>query len=185
MSTDPSQLTKSLSPGATPVSNFKLARTNWRQSIVFGLLWATFLAIHTTMILWFSGWQMVSSIAYLALLVFIGASIGGALGWFCTIWFTARRISQKRFAAALVLILLGTIGITAGLFALHYRLYYAQWHMATFSISWFFQFAFTSISAVYLFAVQGLRLLLPFGPLGLLIAAVAFVRFAPTNSQRI
>lgn len=168
-----------------PRSNFKLALVHWRQSTLFAIIWAVFLALHTIVNLWLSGWQSFSSIANLAMLIFVGSFIGGALGWLCTIWVAARLVAPKRFAAAMVLVLLGTVGITAGLFALQYRLYYSQWHMPAFTIGWFFQFAFTSLSAVYLFAVQGLRLLLPFSPLGLFIAATAFVRFAPRNPQKI
>ena len=164
-------------------SNYRLALTCWRQSVVFGLLWGCFLAIHSVGKLYWSGWQEPSAIWQLALLMFVGTSIGGAFGWFFSIWFSAHRIAPKRFAASFVLILIITVGTTALLFALQYRLYYSQWHMPAFSIGWFFQLLFTGLSALYLFAVQGLRLLLPFAPVGLIIAAILFARLGPQNPK--
>ena len=162
-------------------SNLQTALSHWRQSILFGLVWGSLLALHTVGKLYWFGWLNQNSIWQLALLMFIGTSIGGASGWLCSIWFSAHRVSPKRFATAFVLILLSTVAITALLFVLQYRLYYSQWHMSTFSIGWFFQILFTGITALYLFAVQGLRLLLPFAPVGLIIAAIIFSKIAPKN----
>ena len=170
-------------PNQTRKSNFRLALTRWRQAIVFGLLWGGFLSLHSAGKLYWSGWQEQSAIWQLALLMFVGTSIGGALGWLLSIWFSAHRISPKRFAASFVLILLFTVGVTALLFALQYRLYYSQWHMPAFSLGWFFQVLFTGLSALYLFAVQGLRLLLPFAPLGLFVAAILFAKIGPKNPK--
>ena len=168
-------------PSPTRKSNFRLALSHWRQAIVFGLLWGGFLSFHAAGSLYWSGWQEPSAIWQLALLMFVGTSVGGSFGWFFSIWFSAHRISPKRFATSFVLILLFTVGTTAFLFALQYRLYYSQWHMPTFSIGWFFQMFFTGLSALYLFAVQGLRLLLPLAPLGLFIAAIIFAKTGPDN----
>ena len=151
--------------------------------MLFGLLWGGFLALHTAVNLYLAGWQEASAIWQLALLMLIGTAIGGAFGWLLSICFSAHRASPKRFAASFVLILIFTIGITALLFALQYRLYYSQWHMPVFSIGWFFQLFFTGLSALYLFAVQGLRLLLPVAPIGLIIAAITFTKVAPTNPK--
>ena len=164
-------------------SNFQLALTHWWQAILFGLLWGCFLALHTVGKLYWSGWQEPFAIWQLALLMFIGTSVGGTFGWFFSIWLSAHRVAPKRFAASFVLILLFTVGTTALLFALQYRLYYSQWHMSAFSIGWFFQLFFTGLSALYLFAVQGLRLLLPFAPLGLVIAAIIFAKIGPKNPK--
>lgn len=165
------------------MSNFQLALTHWRQSIMFGLLWGGFLALHAAGKLYWSGWQEPTSIWQLALLMFIGTSVGGAFGWFFSIWFSTHRISPKRFATSIVLILIFTVGIAALLFALQYRFYYSQWHMPVFSIGWLFQLFFTGLSALYLFAVQGLRLLLPFAPIGLIIATITFTKYAPQNPK--
>ena len=55
------------------------------------------------------------------------------------------------------------MAMTAFLFALDYRVFYARWHAPTGSLIWMFQFAFTSASAVYQFGVLGSRLFLPLG----------------------
>lgn len=170
-------------PIQTRKSNIRLALSHWRQAIVFGMMWGGFLALHSAGKLYWSGWQEPSAIWQLVLLMFVGTSIGGTFGWFLSNCFSAHRVSPKRFATSFVLILLFTVGTTALFFALQYRLYYSQWHMPTFSIGWFFQVLFTGLSALYLFAVQGLRLLLPFAPLGLFIAAIIFTKFAPNNPK--
>ncbi len=164
-------------------SNLALARKGLLQSFLFGLIWAIFLALHTIVKLYWLGWQNFASIQNFALLIFFGALIGGAVGWLVAIWLSAHRLPAKRFATSLVSILLFTVGTTALIFALQYRIYYSQWHMPVFSIGWFFQLLFTGLSALYLFAVQGLRILLPLAPLGLLIAAAIFVKRAP-NANR-
>jgi hypothetical protein len=171
------------SPEHPRKSNLQIAISNWQQSLLFGLLWGAALALHSIGKLYLIGWQEPGSIWRLAILMFTGTSIGGMIGWLCSIWLSAHRISPKRFAASLVLILLFTVGTTALLFALQYRLYYSQWHMPTFSAGWFFQVLFTGLSALYLFAVQGLRLLLPFAPIGLIFAALIFSKIAPTNPK--
>lgn len=156
--------------------NWTLARRDWRQTLLFGLIWAIFMAVHTLGSLYGQGWQDITSIAKLTLLIFIGALIGGMLGWFLATLLGAHRIAPKRFAVACVFILLATVGVMASLFALQYRQYFSQWHMSTFSIGWFYQLVFTGASALYLFAVQGLRLLLPFGPVALVLASLYFAK---------
>ena len=73
-------------------------------------------------------------------------------------------------------LILGTAGITAFFFFLQYRLYYAQWHDQSFSEMWIVQMLFTGATAVYIFAVSGLRMLLPFGLPVLFGAALVFAR---------
>lgn len=161
--------------------NFPLARGHWRQALLFGLVWAGLLSAHAFAKLLWLGWQDTTSITQMSLLIFVGNLLGGTLAWMTAITIGAHRISPKRFAVAMVIILVVSIGTSAFLFAMQYRLYYSQWHMSMFSIGWFFQLVFTGASALYLFAVQGLRLLLPLGPLFLAIAALAFVKWAPTR----
>jgi uncharacterized membrane protein YsdA (DUF1294 family) len=156
--------------------NWTLARRCWRQTLMFSLIWAIFLAVHTLGSLYWQGWQDITSIAKLTLLIFIGALFGGMLGWFLAILLGAHRIAPKRFAVAFVFILLATVGAMVALFALQFRQYYTQWHMPAFTIGWAYQLVFTGISALYLFAVQGLRLLLPFGPVALVLAPLYFVK---------
>lgn len=70
---------------------------------------------------------------------------------------------ETRFAACFVLLALGTIAMTAFLFAMEYRSFYAQWHHPILTWMGFRQFIGTSASGVYQFAVMGLGLYLPAG----------------------
>ncbi len=156
--------------------NWKLVRIRRAQAMLFGLLWAMFLAAHASASLYGQGWMNMTAIGKMAAIIFAGAFLGGATGWSLSLLLSAHKIEPKRFATVFVLILLGTIGFSAGIFSLQYRLYYSQWHDPAFTIGWAYQLLFTTASSLYLFSVQGLRLLLPLGPLGLLVAALVFVK---------
>lgn len=92
---------------------------------------------------------------------------GGLLAWPLVVALTrlaARgRRTETRFAAAFALLAFGTITMTAFLFAMDYRVFYAQWHQPFGTRIWMFQFLFTSLGASYQFAVMGLGLYLPAG----------------------
>lgn len=104
--------------------------------------------------------------------------VGGLIGWVLALPFArfcaAGRRPETRFAAWLLWLAIGTIGVTAGLFALQYRSFYSQWHAPFLSRIWVYQLVFTSASAVYQFAVIGLRLFMPLGFM-LLIATSAIM----------
>ena len=74
---------------------------------------------------------------------------------------------ERRFAATFVSLCTVTIGITAMLYALHFRFYFSQWHADPFTIRWAFEFGFTIAAALYQFAVLGLRLYFPLGLIAL------------------
>ena len=103
---------------------------------------------------------------------------GGLLGWAVALPLLRSLIrrwsTERRFAAVLLVLTCATIFATAGLFALQYRIFYAQWHAAFGSRIWVYQFVFTTAGAVYQFLVMGLRLYLPVG-LVLLMAASLFL----------
>jgi hypothetical protein len=112
------------------------------------------------------------------LLVFF---LGGFFGW----WLTALvgHFFQRAVKRPPVLTVLASTGLaaatvfaTAGLFALEYRSFYAQWHAEPFSCIWLLQFLFTSASAFYQFAVMATRLYLPLGPLCLIAATWIMLR---------
>ena len=105
---------------------------------------------------------------------------GGLIGWFLALP-VARFLAlgapvPSRLAASLLLLTLASVSAAAILFALQYRIFYAQWHQPFGTIIWVFQFVFTSASAVYQFAVLGFRLLMPFGFLVLLGASMVLSR---------
>jgi hypothetical protein len=84
----------------------------------------------------------------------------------------AGRKGQSQFMSALVIgLALSTIGSTAVIYLFNFRSYYAFWHDHPGEHDWYWQQFFTTASAFYQFAVLGMRLYLPFGPLVLIIAA--------------
>lgn len=90
---------------------------------------------------------------------------------------TARLIAGKRppearFSAAFLCLGIATIAVTAGLYAVIYRLFFAQWVGEFPSTFWAYQFAFTFATGLYQFAVIGLRNYFPLGPLVLVAASL-------------
>lgn len=83
-----------------------------------------------------------------------------------------RRPLETRFAAFFLTLSVGTMAMTAFLFAMDYRIFYSRWHAPFGSMIWMFQFVFTGASAVYQFAVLGSRLFLPLGLLFLLATSL-------------
>ncbi|HEV7309105.1 hypothetical protein [Ensifer sp.] len=116
---------------------------------------------------WFGLWlREGASTFHLAELLQMFA-FGAALAWPPALFLArlaalGRRV-ETRFAACLFFLSLGTIGMTALLFALDYREFYSQWHAPIGTKTWLFQFAFTTAIAFYQFLVMGLRLYLPLG----------------------
>ncbi len=89
-------------------------------------------------------------------------------------WVPGRWRKGQRFAAAFIGLSLATIGITALIFALHFRAYFAEWHDDHLSIRLAFETTFTIAAAIYQFLVLGLRLYLPLAVIALLGASWAF-----------
>ena len=105
---------------------------------------------------------------------------GGGLAWILMLpiarMFAHGRAAETRFAAFFLLLTCGTIAVTAFLYALDYRQFYAQWHEPVGSRIWVLQFLFTVAGAVYQFAVLGIRLYLPLGFLALLATSLLMAR---------
>ncbi|MGI2032100.1 hypothetical protein ACRQ1B_06870 [Rhizobium panacihumi] len=105
--------------------------------------------------------------------------LGGFFGWWAVelVSHVLKQYVRVRWlflAIAITALAAGTVFVTAGLFALEYRSFYAQWHAEPPSHIWLLQFLFTSASAYYQFAVMALRLYLPLGPVFLAAAAWLF-----------
>lgn len=77
----------------------------------------------------------------------------------------------SRFCAVALCLCLVTYGITALLFAVQYRIFYAQWHEPFLTRIWFFQQVFTTLGAIYQFTIIGLWLYFPVGILSLFITS--------------
>ncbi|NWJ26457.1 hypothetical protein [Rhizobium sp. RM] len=106
--------------------------------------------------------------------------VGGLLGWlvaaaaFCVV--PSASPNAIRFGTAFILVAISTCLATALIFALQYRVFYAQWHAPVFSRIWFFQQLFTSLGAIYQFSVIGLRLYFPYALLPILLASAILCR---------
>ncbi len=105
---------------------------------------------------------------------------GGMIGWLVALpliyWVRKRGGPQTVLAAWLLLLGVVTVGAIAGIYALQYRTFYAHWHAPFSSRIWVYQQIFTTASALYQFAVLGLRHLLPAGLAMLLVLSMVMAR---------
>lgn len=119
-------------------------------------------------------WETPVLVRTVVLLFALGGAFAFPIGWTLARLLSQGRRPETAFAAAFVSLGVATIGLTALLYALEYRSYYAEWHAAPFTITWAFQFVFTGLVAAYQFAVLGLRLYFPVGFVALFSAALWF-----------
>lgn len=108
----------------------------------------------------------------LTILFFAGGLIAWPVAIFLIRFCSLGRSLEVWTAASILFLSTTTIAITSTTFALIYRSYYVQWHDTALTKLWLIQLVFTTASALYQFAVIGLRLYLPIGPLFLLAAAL-------------
>ena len=146
------------------------ALPGWRLAIAGSLIWSAAMAASAVISLWMGARasspgtiQLVVLFAFGALVAFVPAVTLARL-------FRARPF-EVRFASSFIALTIVTVGATALLFALYFRLYFSQWHGDAFTVLWFFQLAFTVAAAIYQFAVLGLRLYFPFGLIALFAAS--------------
>jgi len=139
--------------------------------------WGVVMAASALAALYLRNGLLTSHLTALALVYFLG----GALSWPIMVPLARRVASSRppsaRFAAFFLALSLGTTAMTAFLFAMDYRWFYARWHAPFGSLIWTFQFLFTGASAVYQFAVLGVTLFLPFGLLCLIATSAYLARY--------
>ena len=142
---------------------FNAARLDWRDVVYGAVAWGAAMAISAQASLWLSVGALTSHYWTLTAMAFGGA----ALAWpfsLATFRFIAfRRTREAAFAAAFLCLTVITIAATSAIFAVIFRSFYAQWHGEAFSRLWLVQLVFTTASALYQFAVLGIRLYLPLG----------------------
>lgn len=169
-----------LSPSPRPASGLRARLTASRpplgEWLIGAVLWGLLIALSVT----FSAYGLHRLPGTHRAIVLALYFTGAALGWIAALplmrFASLARPPETRFAAAFLFLGAGTAALTALLFALHYRQFYAQWHQPFGTVIWFFQFAFTSASAVYQFAVLGIRHYLPFGLILLIGASILHAR---------
>jgi len=168
------------SPDLRRVSGFRArlaaSRPPIAEWLIGALLWASLITLSVT----FSAYGLHRLPSIHKTIVLGLYFCGAALAWLAALplmrFASLARPPETRFAAAFLFLGTGTAVLTALLFALHYRQFYAQWHQPFGTRIWFFQFIFTFASAVYQFAVLGLRHYLPFGLILLIGASILHAR---------
>jgi hypothetical protein len=140
------------------------ARPGLAEGVVGGFGWGLAMAAAAALGL---EWRMEAITGHFRPLLAVYFA-GGAVAWpaalFITRFVALGARPALRFAVALATLALATIGLTALVFAAVYRQFYADWHGEPFTTIWVLQFVVTIISALYQFAVLGLWLFLPLGP---------------------
>lgn len=101
---------------------------------------------------------------------FVGGVIGYGFAYPATHLFAKRLPARLVLPFAVVMLAGFTLAATAGILALDYRAYYAEWHEVAFSRDWFSQQFYTALSSTYQYLVIGTRFYWPLGPLFLLLA---------------
>ncbi len=110
-------------------------------------------------------------------ITFAGSFIASLLSFAAAKLLTLRRPQKSaRFAAMFICLAVGTCGVTALLFLLQFRLYYAQWHSDQLSSHMLREILFTAASSTYIYAVLITRQLLPWGLPLLVIASWIYAK---------
>jgi len=141
----------------------RAARLGWRDVVYGAIAWGAAMAISAQASLWLSVAALTSHYWSLTALAFVGATCAWPPSLAAFRFIAFRRAREAAFAAAFLCLTIFTIGITSAMFAIIYRNFYAQWHGDPFTRIWLVQLLFTSASALYQFAVMGIRLYLPLG----------------------
>lgn len=158
------------------VNHVRSALPGWRATLFGSLAWAVAMGASALINLLLDHWATPDKIRIVSLLFAGGGALAFPLGLFAARLVSLGRGREVAFAAAMVCLAAATIGLTAGLYALQYRSYYAEWHAPVFTLTWGFQLAFTMAVASYQFVVLGIRLYFPLGFIALFAASLWFAR---------
>ena len=147
-----------------------------RAALFGALLWAATMGASALVNLLLDSWVTPDKIRTVSLLFAGGGALAFPAGLFAARLFSLGRGPEVAFAAAMVCLAAATIGLTAGLYALQYRSYYAEWHAPIFTLTWGFQLVFTMAVALYQFVVLGIRLYFPLGFVALFAVSLWFAQ---------
>nr|WP_027051643.1 hypothetical protein [Mesorhizobium erdmanii] len=164
---------------ATPSRNLNYLRRalpGWRVALFGSLLWAVAMGASALVNLLLDNWVTPDKIRTVSLLFAGGGALAFPVGVFAARLVSLARGPEVAFASAMVCLAAATIGLTAGLYALQYRSYYAEWHAPVFTLTWGFQLAFTMAVALYQFVVLGIRLYFPLGFIALAAVSLWFTQ---------
>ncbi len=103
------------------------------------------------------GWQDWNTVAHLSAIYGVGAAVGMGIALVLAMLLPKPRSRWTRTLLLAVLVVMAMAGATGALVILDYRMYYSQWHAPAFSRIWIWQQVFTSLGALYQYAVMGTR----------------------------
>lgn len=151
--------------------------------VIFGsAAWGIVLAVAAMAGMWLQNGLILLNPLAIAGVYFYGGSLGFAPAVWVGRMLVARRSLPLRLFGGVVLIALSSHVATAAIFALQYRVFYSHWHANFPDIIWFFQLAFTSAGAAFIFTVGSFADYWPFAILAFLAFGVWFaVRGAGTR----
>ena len=111
-----------------------------RLAILGAAVWGFAMGASAFLTLLLDHWETPVRVRTVVLLFALGGAIAFPVGWTLAKLLSNGRRSETAFAAAFVSLGVLTIGLTALLYALQYRTYYAEWHAPPFTVTWAFQF---------------------------------------------
>lgn len=146
------------------------------QIAIGAVLWASAMAVSAWFGLSWRVWENGSRIAAVVALFFFCGLATFPLAIWPASWLARQWTPERRFALAFLALASVTIGLTALCYAIQYRLYYSEWHDYPFTVRWVFEVGFTTLAAMYQFAVMGMPLYFPIGFIALTVTALWFAR---------
>jgi len=154
----------------------KLSGRDWFLQLCFALIWGAFIAACVTWNFLQRGWPLDEGLHPIMTIYFFGSVAGGYCALLFSSAFAHAKPTTSRFAYFFVALIFFTLLFVAAIFALQHRLYFTQWHAEVGTVQWAFQLVFTGLGSIFLFLISGLRPLLPWGVVGLIIASICFSR---------
>lgn len=132
------------------------------STIVFGsAAWGLLMAACAMTGIWLQNRLIIANPLAIASVYFYGGSLAFAPALWLARLVSGRLGRALRSATGAAIMALATHLLTAAMFALQYRVFYAHWHADFPDIVWFFQLAFTSAGAAYTFTVGSLTFYWP------------------------
>lgn len=139
--------------------------TRFLRVVATALAWAVLMGFSALVGLLFErGRSLDPQVIEIVAIYGAGGLIGYLFAHVPLMWLVRRRAFPWNLLIAACALTLFTLGATAGVLAVEYRDYYAQWHGHPLSVVWFYQQFYTALGSTYQYAVIGTRLYWPLGP---------------------
>ncbi|MEE9375823.1 MAG: hypothetical protein V3V04_05760, partial [Rhizobiaceae bacterium] len=145
-------------------------------SKLFPLIWALSLTMTVSCYFYSQGWPIDRFLLSAAIPYFFGAFFAGFVTLGVLNPTNNNRSFSQHFSISFILLAVGTIGFTAFIFYLQYLIYYSRWQAEFGTVRQLYQLFFTGIGTFYLMAITGLRALLPWGLVILILSSLYLSR---------